>query len=110
VGAQRAATLEAFLLAHVEGPVPSLELDGAAAEGPAGLKCLIAEDNLVNQMVLQRMLKSFQITTDLAKNGAEAVAACEKKRYDIIFMVSGFSDPEDPVIGYCDVRICGWVL
>ncbi|CAI6010234.1 unnamed protein product [Closterium sp. NIES-65] len=51
-----------------------------------GLACLIAEDNAVNQMVIERMLRSLGVVSDVASNGAEAVRACEGKEYDVVFM------------------------
>ncbi|MCB1173222.1 MAG: response regulator [Leptospiraceae bacterium] len=47
---------------------------------------LIVEDNLVNQMLLKRMLLETGCKTDVAVNGLEATQACEHQRYDIILM------------------------
>ncbi|CAI5506956.1 unnamed protein product, partial [Closterium sp. Naga37s-1] len=54
-----------------------------------GLACLIAEDNKVNQMVVVRMLRGLGVVSDVASNGEEALRACEKKDYDVVFMVGG---------------------
>ncbi|CAI5528311.1 unnamed protein product, partial [Closterium sp. Naga37s-1] len=51
-----------------------------------GLACLIAEDNKVNQMVVVRMLRGLGVVSDVASNGEEALRACEKKDYDVVFM------------------------
>ncbi|CAI5512657.1 unnamed protein product [Closterium sp. Naga37s-1] len=61
---------------------------GAGKTG-AGLKCLVVDDNAVNRSVLQRLLRSLgaeQLV--LARNGAEAVAVCEKdgEGLDVVFM------------------------
>ncbi|CAI5950847.1 unnamed protein product [Closterium sp. NIES-64] len=53
-----------------------------------GLACLIAEDNKVNQMVVVRMLRGLGVVSDVASNGEEALRACEKKDYDVVFMVA----------------------
>ncbi|CAI7918708.1 unnamed protein product, partial [Closterium sp. NIES-53] len=50
------------------------------------LACLIAEDNKVNQMVVVRMLRGLGVVSDVASNGEEALRACEKKDYDVVFM------------------------
>lgn len=50
------------------------------------LQILLVEDNLINQKVAIRLLKRFGYDTDVASNGAEAVEAVKKKKYDIIFM------------------------
>ncbi|CAI5945816.1 unnamed protein product [Closterium sp. NIES-65] len=52
-----------------------------------GLACLIAEDNKVNQMVVVRMLRGLGVVSDVASNGEEALRACEKKDYDVVFML-----------------------
>jgi len=60
-----------------------------AAEEPqpfAGFRVLVADDNLVNQQVAQRMLERFGCTTDVAANGAVAVAMCSQVRYDLVLM------------------------
>ena len=57
---------------------------------------LIAEDNLINQTVVKRMLESLGNTVSIANNGLEAAAMSEESDYDIIFM-----DCEMPILdGY----------
>ena len=55
-------------------------------EEHVSLKILIAEDNRVNQRVLQQMLKRFKLEADIANDGAEAVKRSSLKAYDLIFM------------------------
>ena len=50
------------------------------------LKILVAEDNIINQKVAQRVLLSFGYQIDLAATGLEAVAAVERQKYDLLFM------------------------
>ena len=50
------------------------------------LKILVAEDNAINQQVIERVLMRYGYTSDLAVNGQEAIAAVERERYDVIFM------------------------
>ncbi|PMP70248.1 MAG: hypothetical protein C0187_05760 [Calditerrivibrio nitroreducens] len=50
------------------------------------LHALIVEDNVINQIVLQNMLKQFNISSDFANDGLEAVNLAKKKKYDIVFM------------------------
>lgn len=51
-------------------------------------RALIVEDNTINQRVLQSMLHHLQIQTDIADNGAQALALLENagSRYQLIFM------------------------
>ncbi len=50
------------------------------------VKILVAEDNKINQKLIQRMFKKLDINIDLAVDGMEAVNMFEKSVYDIIFM------------------------
>jgi len=52
------------------------------------LKALIAEDNPINQKLLQTTLKSLGIESDLANNGLEAFNkyTINPEKYDVIFM------------------------
>ena len=50
------------------------------------LKILVAEDNVVNQKVAQRILERMGYRIDVVANGIEAVNAIKKIPYDIIFM------------------------
>ena len=53
----------------------------------SSLKILIAEDNLVNQKVLQRTLERLGIKSiDVVDNGQKAVDAAKQTFYDFIFM------------------------
>ncbi|MEO1927872.1 MAG: ATP-binding protein [Nautiliaceae bacterium] len=52
------------------------------------LKALIAEDNPINQKLLQTTLKTLGIESDIAKNGLEAFNkyTTNPNKYDVIFM------------------------
>ncbi len=47
---------------------------------------LIAEDNLINQTYISRLMQKWGITHDIANNGLEAVEICKSKSYGLIFM------------------------
>jgi CheY-like chemotaxis protein len=47
---------------------------------------LIAEDNFVNQKVLEYMLQTLGLKSELAANGVELMEMMKAKQYDIIFM------------------------
>ncbi len=55
-------------------------------EEVAGASILVAEDHKVNQMLFKTILEHLGHEVTLASNGKEAVAAVEKKAFDIIFM------------------------
>jgi PAS domain S-box-containing protein len=50
------------------------------------LKILVAEDNPVNQKLVQLVLARMGYKADLVENGRKAVLAVELSRYDILFM------------------------
>ena len=50
------------------------------------LRILLAEDNLVNQLVVQAILKSKEIAVDIANNGLEALRALEQNDYHLVLM------------------------
>jgi CheY-like chemotaxis protein/anti-sigma regulatory factor (Ser/Thr protein kinase) len=50
------------------------------------LRVLVAEDNVVNQKVVLMLLKKLGVNADLAADGAQAIAAVEGHRYDLVLM------------------------
>ncbi|MCB0284142.1 MAG: response regulator [Calditrichaeota bacterium] len=50
------------------------------------LKFLLAEDNLINQKLIERIMSNLGYTIDIAHDGLEALELANEKRYDIIFM------------------------
>lgn len=59
------------------------EVEGSYGE----LKVLIAEDVLINQMVIERMLNNIGVENiEVVSDGVEAVSKAKETRYDFIFM------------------------
>jgi signal transduction histidine kinase/ActR/RegA family two-component response regulator len=58
------------------------------------LRILIAEDNPVNVMILQKTLARWGLLADVAENGQLAINAVEANAYDLIFM-----DINMPIMG-----------
>jgi len=50
------------------------------------LHILVAEDNLINQKLIQSVLHKLGYTADMAINGIEALAMMENRQYDVILM------------------------
>jgi len=47
---------------------------------------LLAEDNMINAMLISKLLSNWKMTTEHAKNGLEAVAKSKTKGFDFILM------------------------
>ncbi|MCR6656332.1 MAG: response regulator [Opitutus sp.] len=77
-------------LAKLCAPAPSTARTvPVSSTGPAFTHpehVLVAEDNSVNQRVVQHMLARLGYRADLAANGLEVLEAVKRQRYDIIFM------------------------
>jgi CheY-like chemotaxis protein len=56
------------------------------AEQNRPLRVLLAEDNIINQKVLLRMLNKLGYSADVAFNGLEVLQALERQPYDVILM------------------------
>ncbi len=63
---------------------PNPALNGRFANLP--IRVLVAEDNVVNQKVISRMLEKLGVRADVAANGREAVEMIELLPYDLVFM------------------------
>ena len=50
------------------------------------LTILVAEDNLINQMLMNMMLESLGYRCDIANNGREVLEAIERASFDVILM------------------------
>ena len=50
------------------------------------LRILIAEDNIINQKVILKMLNKLNYHADVAANGLEVLAALERQAYDVVLM------------------------
>ena len=83
--------LQSILLRHFnrqqrhQGANQETSLDEKMAE-QYPLRILLAEDNIVNQKVTQRILGRLGYQADIAANGLEAVTAVKRQAYDVILM------------------------
>jgi PAS domain S-box-containing protein len=50
------------------------------------INILVAEDNLVNQFMISKILKDWDITFDIVDNGRKALNILKQKKYDLIIM------------------------
>lgn len=65
---------------------------GAGGDGPGSsggvtpLRVLVAEDNMINQKLIQVLLESLQCHARIVSSGAEAVSVAQEETFDIVFM------------------------
>jgi signal transduction histidine kinase/ligand-binding sensor domain-containing protein/ActR/RegA family two-component response regulator len=80
-----AASAESWNSAAEQSSIPK-ELLSEAFSAAYPIDLLVAEDNLMNQKLIIRILNKLGYMPDLAINGAEVVTMLQKKRYDLILM------------------------
>jgi PAS domain S-box-containing protein len=59
-----------------------------------GIKVLVVEDNEVNQMFIELLLKEYKISVDIANNGKEGVQMVSDNSYSLVLM-----DINMPILG-----------
>jgi two-component system sensor histidine kinase/response regulator len=67
-------------------PSASLLTHHSIQESMNPMTILVAEDNLVNQRLIKRMLEKMGHSTDLVSTGGAAIEAWENKSFDLILM------------------------
>ncbi len=81
---RRAALAEA--VKPTFAPADEQGCDGGAARPPRPPRVLVAEDNPVNQLVVQGMLESLGCSVSVVGDGRAAVAARAAGAYDLVFV------------------------
>ena len=69
-----------------ERKINTVRNEETIARGIPPLRILVAEDGLINQKILLRMLEQAGCTADVVPNGLQAIEAVEAVKYDIVFM------------------------
>jgi signal transduction histidine kinase/HPt (histidine-containing phosphotransfer) domain-containing protein len=69
-------------------PRPSQQLSSVndSMDQLRGTMVLVAEDNLVNQMLVRKVLDKVGCKVDIASNGLEAIERLKSKKYEVILM------------------------
>ena len=68
------------------GGAASAEPDSSGNALDRPIRALVVEDNAVNRELITTLLSPFEIEVDTACDGAEAVEAVGRRRYDVILM------------------------
>ena len=72
---------------------PDLEAPPPALAAIRGARLLLVEDNDINQLVAEEILREAGLEVDVAENGEVALAKVQSRYYDLVFM-----DMQMPVI------------
>jgi len=65
---------------------PLKKVSNAKLGDTLSLTTLVVDDNKVNLMMMEVIMKNLGYKVDFANNGKEAVAKCEETQYDLVFM------------------------
>ena len=91
---QLRSTPGAGTTAHLSLPLPLSSLPAALRAGhtntsrrrPSDLHLLVAEDNGTNTLILRAMLGALGVSADFVEDGAQAVAAWQPGKYDVLLL------------------------
>ncbi|WP_282608371.1 hybrid sensor histidine kinase/response regulator [Pelagibius sp. Alg239-R121] len=78
-------SISTVLLNETVSAAPAAKPASAMSSAVTG-RILVAEDNMVNQIVAVKMLESMGHHADVAANGREALNAVQKMPYDLVLM------------------------
>jgi CheY-like chemotaxis protein len=79
------ATLRDLLIRKEDTQMPSAMIEAQPSSTP-GLHVLLAEDNIVNQKLAEKMLQKLNHQVVIAHNGKEAVNRVRCEQFDLVFM------------------------
>lgn len=72
---------------YTVAPKPQDDVIAAPAQHDfSNLSILVAEDNLINQFMLSKILKDWKVNVDIVSNGLKALDKLAENNYDIILM------------------------
>lgn len=55
-------------------------------QNAAGIRILVAEDNLLNQKIAEYLLNGFGFSSEVVVNGKKAIEALEKQKFNLVLM------------------------
>ncbi len=65
---------------------PTIETTTEPAKEPIAIKVLVAEDVILNQLLIRIIVEDFGFEVDIANNGKLAIEMLQQNRYDIVLM------------------------
>lgn len=75
-----------FEKAEINENEQDLESEEVDENSLTGLKVLLAEDNIVNQKVMQRFLERWNVEMEVVEDGIQVMEAMQENNFDVILM------------------------
>ena len=75
-----------YFYMNLKRTAPPIKIISKKTDVLNGKHVLIAEDNLINALLIGKLLATWDMTSDHAKNGIEAVEKSKSKAFDFILM------------------------
>jgi len=75
-----------YTVSSIQSLVPAAVLSIDERRVPVDLRVLIAEDNAVNRLVMEKQLGQLGLTPHFAENGLAAVEALSREPFDLVLM------------------------
>ena len=64
----------------------TIKHNGAALDSFQNISVLVAEDNLVNQFIISKILNGWNVNVEMVDNGRKVIDKLRQKHYDLILM------------------------
>ncbi|GAA4340942.1 hypothetical protein GCM10023149_52800 [Mucilaginibacter gynuensis] len=100
IGSEFSFNMEFPVSTEVEAVADEVKPTFQTHDDLSNLQILIAEDNVVNVMLMKKLLAKWKITPTIAENGERAIQMLQYSNYDIILM-----DLQMPVLNGFDAAV-----
>jgi len=75
-----------YTISQAPKPGPVNKTNAKELEPFTNVRVLVAEDNLVNQLILSKLLKDWKAVVDVVDNGLKAIDKLKQADYDMVLM------------------------
>ena len=75
-----------FTIVHKPKQEKTIKPNGAALDSFQNISVLVAEDNLVNQFIISKILNGWNVNVEMVDNGRKVIDKLRQKHYDLILM------------------------
>jgi len=75
-----------FTIVHKPKQEKTIKPNGTALDSFQNISVLVAEDNLVNQFIISKILNGWNVNVEMVDNGRKVIDKLRQKHYDLILM------------------------